>query len=143
MSVTVNALAQNTLLESVEYHLLYTIAKPREEASRDDILHALAHSIRSRLIEGLLKTEERLYQRGAKRLVYLSAEYLIGQSLRNNLFNLRLLHEAEVASQAFGFDLSEIIGAETDAPLGNGGLGRLAACFMDQLSVWSVQAGNK
>jgi glycogen phosphorylase len=140
MSVTVNALAQNTLLESVEYHLLYTIAKPREEASRDDMLHALAHSIRARLIEGLLKTEERLYQRGARRLVYLSAEYLIGQSLRNNLFNLRLLHEAEVASQAFGFDLSEIIGAETDAPLGNGGLGRLAACFMESLATLGMPA---
>lgn len=88
MSVTVNAFVQTTLLDSVEYHLRYTVAKPREEASRDDILDALAYSIRARLIEGLLKTEERLYQRGAKRLVYLSAEYLIGQSLRNNLFNL-------------------------------------------------------
>jgi starch phosphorylase len=140
MPVTVNTAAHDTLLESIEYHLLYTVAKPRAEATRDDILHALAHSIRGRLIEGLLKTEEHLYQCGAKRLVYLSAEYLIGQSLRNNLFNLRLLEEAEVASQAFGFDLSEIIGAETDAPLGNGGLGRLAACFMESLATLGMPA---
>ena len=140
MSVAVTTIAHNTLLESIEYHLLYTGAKPKEKATRHDILHALAHSVRDRLIEGLLQTDKRLHQRGTKRLIYLSAEYLIGQSLRNNLFNLGLLAEVEVAAQAFGFDLSEIVDAETDAPLGNGGLGRLAACFMESLATLGMPA---
>src|SRR6202161_398181 len=121
MSAAVKVAAHKSLVESIEYHLQYTVAKPREEATKDDILHALAHSVRTQLIDGLFKTEKRVHERGAKRLVYLSAEFLIGQSLRNNLFNLGLLKEAEQATRAFGFDLSEIVDAETDAPLGNGG----------------------
>ena len=140
MSAAVKAAAHKSLVESIEYHLQYTVAKPREEATREDILHALAHSVRTHLIDGLFKTEKRVHERGAKRLVYLSAEFLIGQSLRNNLFNLGLLKEAEQATQAFGFDLSEIVDAETDAPLGNGGLGRLAACFMESLATLGMPA---
>ncbi len=140
MSIAVKTLEQKTLLESIEYHLLYTVAKPREELTKHDILHALAHSVRDRLIEGLLETEKRTQQRGAKRLVYLSAEYLIGQSMRNNLFNLGLLTEAKVAAQTLGFDLNELVDAETDAPLGNGGLGRLAACFMESLATLGMPA---
>ncbi len=140
MSAAVKAAARKSLVESIEYHLQYTVAKPREEATREDILHALAHSVRTLLIDGLFKTEKQVRERGARRLVYLSAEFLIGQSLRNNLFNLGLLQEAEQATQAFGFDLSEIVDAETDAPLGNGGLGRLAACFMESLATLGMPA---
>jgi starch phosphorylase len=140
MSVAIKTPAHKSLIESIEYHLRYTVARPREEATKQDVLHALAHSVRARLIDGLFKTEKRVHERGAKRLVYLSAEFLIGQSLRNNLFNLGLLKEAEQATQALGFDLSEIVDAETDAPLGNGGLGRLAACFMESLATLGMPA---
>ena len=140
MSLAEKSATPTPLVESIEYHLQYTVAKPREEATREDILHALAHSVRTRLIDGLFETEKRVHETGAKRLVYLSAEFLIGQSLRNNLFNLGLLKEAEQATQALGFDLSEIVDAETDAPLGNGGLGRLAACFMESLATLGMPA---
>jgi glycogen phosphorylase len=140
MSLAVKATTQQPLVESIEYHLRYTVAKPREEATKRDVLHALAHSVRARLIDGLFETEKRVHDTGAKRLVYLSAEFLIGQSLRNNLFNLGLLKEAEQATQALGFELSEIVDAETDAPLGNGGLGRLAACFMESLATLGMPA---
>jgi starch phosphorylase len=140
MSAAVKTAAPKSLIESIEYHLRYTVAKPREEATKQDVLHALAHSVRARLIDGLFATEKRILEQGAKRLVYLSAEFLIGQSLRNNLFNLGLLNEAEQATRALGFDLSEIVDAETDAPLGNGGLGRLAACFMESLATLGMPA---
>jgi starch phosphorylase len=140
MSLAVQQVTRKPLVESIEYHLQYTVAKSRERATRHDILHALAHSIRAILIDGLSDTEKRCRETGAKRLVYLSAEFLIGQSLRNNLFNLGLLNEAEQAIQAWGFDLAEIIDAETDAPLGNGGLGRLAACFMESLATLGMPA---
>ena len=140
MSLVDNSTARASLGDSTEYHLRYTVAKSREAATRQDILHALAHAVRERLIDGLFQTEKRVHETGAKRLVYLSAEFLIGQSLRNNLFNLGLLQEAEQATQAMGFDLAEIVDAETDAPLGNGGLGRLAACFMESLATLGIPA---
>jgi len=140
MSLAVRNLARQPLIESIEHHLQYTVAKSREAATRHDVLHALAQSVRAILIDGLSETENRRRETGAKRLVYLSAEFLIGQSLRNNLFNLGLLKEAEQATQALGFDLTEIIDTETDAPLGNGGLGRLAACFMESLATLGMPA---
>src|ERR1700678_1065007 len=118
------------LSKGIEYHLRYTVGNKLEKASKQDICQALSYSLRGRLIDGLLKSEETFRRRHAKRLVYLSAEFLIGQSLRNNLFNLGLLAEAELATRELGFDLREITDTESDAPLGNGGLGRLAACFM-------------
>ena len=132
--------AHTSLLESIQYHLRYTVVTPYAEATKENILHALAHSLRARLIDGLLQTESRVQAQGAKRLVYLSAEFLIGQSLRNNLFNLKLLPEAEQAIAAMGFDLEAIVDTETDAPLGNGGLGRLAACFMESLATLGMPA---
>jgi glycogen phosphorylase len=140
MSLAEKSATPAPLIDSIEYHLRYTVAKRREEATRQDILHALAHSVRVRLVDGLFETERRVHETGAKRLVYLSAEFLIGQSLRNNLFNLGLLKEAEQAMRAMGFDLAEIVDAETDAPLGNGGLGRLAACFMESLATLGIPA---
>jgi glycogen phosphorylase len=140
MTLAVGNVTRKPLVESIEYHLQYTVAKSRETATKDDVLHALAHSVRAILIDGLSDTEKRRRATGAKRLVYLSAEFLIGQSLRNNLFNLGLLKEAELATRALGFDLAEIVDAETDAPLGNGGLGRLAACFMESLATLGMPA---
>jgi starch phosphorylase len=128
------------LVEGIEYHLRYTVAKSRDEATKQDVLHALAYCVRARLIDGLSQSEKRVHESSGKRLVYLSAEFLIGQSLRNNLFNLGLLEEAERAIRAIGWDLSEIVDEETDAPLGNGGLGRLAACFMESLATLGMPA---
>ena len=70
------------------------------------------------MIDGLGQTGKRGHESGGKRLVYLYAEFLIGHALRNNLFNLGLLEEAELAIQAIGWDLSEIVDEDTDAPLG-------------------------
>jgi starch phosphorylase len=140
MSQALKTARNDALIEGIEYHLRYTVAKTREEATKLDVLHALAYCVRERLIDGLNRTDRRVHESGGKRLVYLSAEFLIGQSLRNNLFNLGLLEEAELATQAIGWDLSDIVDEETDAPLGNGGLGRLAACFMESLATLGMPA---
>jgi glycogen phosphorylase len=129
-----------SLSEGVKYHLRYTIGKTKGKPSKQDICQALSHALRTRLIDSGLKSEETFRGKRAKHLVYLSAEFLIGQSLRNNLFNLGLLAEAEQVTRELGFNLKEITDEESDAPLGNGGLGRLAACFMESLASLGMPA---
>lgn len=80
------------------------------------------------------QTERRYEMAFSKRVYYLSAEFLIGQSLKNNLFNLHLMETAQEICESFGFDLDEVLKTEPDASLGNGGLGRLAACFLESLA---------
>ncbi len=140
MLPTVKVASHETLADGIQFHLRYTVGNTGDKPSREDILQALGYSVRARLIDGLNESEQRVRRAGAKRLVYLSAEFLIGQSLRNNLFNLGLLKEAEQAVERMGFDLNDIADAESDAPLGNGGLGRLAACFMESLATLGMPA---
>ena len=85
-------------------------------------------------IDGILATRDRLRQSGAKRLYYLSIEFLMGRALGSTLYNLGLYDLCRDALLELGVDLAEIEEAETDAALGNGGLGRLAACFLDSLA---------
>jgi starch phosphorylase len=82
----------------------------------------------------MLATEARYQIVDAKRLYYLSMEFLMGQSLSNNLYNLQLLDKCRQALRTLGVDLDELMESEPDAALGNGGLGRLAACFLDSLA---------
>ncbi len=140
MPLATKAAGQDSLSAGIQYHLRYSVGSSVGTPSKHDILQALAYTVRARLIDGLIATEERRRRCRAKRLVYLSAEFLIGQSLRNNLFNLGLLEEAEEATRQLGFDLREIADTESDAPLGNGGLGRLAACFLESLATRGMPA---
>ena len=118
----------------VEQWLRYGIGKRLDETAPSDVYRALAHALRPRLLEGLERTEKQYAASRAKRLCYLSAEFLIGQSLRNNLFNLHQSAEAADVAQSFGFHLEEVLAIEPDAGLGNGGLGRLAACYLESLA---------
>jgi starch phosphorylase len=86
------------------------------------------------MVEQMLATQRRYQQADAKRLYYLSLEFLIGRSLHNNLANLGLLDEARAVLGEAGMDLADVEDSEADAALGNGGLGRLAACFLDSLA---------
>ncbi|HET6216558.1 MAG TPA: glycogen/starch/alpha-glucan phosphorylase [Acidobacteriaceae bacterium] len=140
MPLATKAAGRDSLSAGIQHHLRYSVGSWSGIPSKHDILQALAYTVRARLIDGLIATEERRRRCRAKRLVYLSAEFLIGQSLRNNLFNLGLLEEAEEATRQLGFDLREIADTEADAPLGNGGLGRLAACFLESLATRGMPA---
>jgi len=99
-----------------------------------DAFRAVALALRAPLVDRLVETQRRFTTAGAKRIYYLSAEFLIGQSLRHNLLNLGMLDVALEATRIIGIDLDAALEAEPDAALGNGGLGRLAACFLDSMA---------
>ncbi len=120
--------------EAIQNHVRYSLGKRWQALTRHELFMAVALAVRDRLVDGMLATEERYERRGAKRLYYLSMEFLIGTSLGNNLRNLGLYEACNEAVARLGTSLQELEEAEADAALGNGGLGRLAACFLDSLA---------
>jgi glycogen phosphorylase len=119
---------------SIRQHMRYSLGKKWEKPSNRDLFMAIALTVRDWMVDRMLATEERCQKVQAKRLYYLSMEYLIGRSLSNNLANLGLLEPCRESLLAMGVDLEEVRESEADAALGNGGLGRLAACFLDSLA---------
>jgi starch phosphorylase len=99
---------------------------------------AVALTVRDTLIDGMLDTEDRYQQSDPKHLHYLSMEFLIGQSLRNNLSNLGILERYRDTLHGMNVDLETLLDGECEAGLGNGGLGRLAACFLDSLATMGM-----
>lgn len=126
--------------QSFEHHLLYTLAKDEYSSTLHDWYSSLALTTRDKLIEGWIKTQQKYYDTKAKRVYYLSLEFLMGRTLGNSLVNLNLCDEAAQALRELGHTLEEIREREWDAGLGNGGLGRLAACFMDSLATLELPA---
>ncbi len=122
------------LSESIVYHARYSLGREWDNLHQGDLFTAVVLALRERIIDRMLATEERYQMVDAKRLYYLSMEFLMGQSLSNNLYNLQLLDECRQALHILGVDLDELMESEPDAALGNGGLGRLAACFLDSLA---------
>ncbi len=125
---------RRALTQRIRHHVAYTLGKEWTEAGPADLFQALSLAVREPLIDGLLQTERRVQAADAKRVYYLSMEFLIGRALGNNLLNLGLYDLCRQAVAAMGFDLEEIRECEKDAALGNGGLGRLAACFIDSMA---------
>jgi len=124
--------------ESIQQHARYSLCKDVEEMTGHDVFVALSLAVRDRLTDRLLDTEKRYRQTDAKRVYYLSAEFLIGRSLENNLYNLELHRVCREAVGNLGFDLEAVMDEELDAALGNGGLGRLAACFLDSMATLGI-----
>lgn len=122
------------LRESFVRNIHHNLAKDAFSARRQDLFQATALSARERMVDLWLKTLQRYYQEDAKRVYYLSLEFLIGRSLSNTLLNLGLYPEMGQALEELQLSLSEIEEAEWDAGLGNGGLGRLAACYLDSMA---------
>ena len=119
---------------SVRHHVRYSGGKAWDQASKGDLYQAVALAVRDRLIDGMLETDERYKKQDAKRLYYLSLEFLMGRALGNNLYNLGIFDLAKDALTDMGVDIEEVKDSEIDAALGNGGLGRLAACFLDSMA---------
>ncbi|MGM0585180.1 MAG: glycogen/starch/alpha-glucan phosphorylase [Pseudomonadota bacterium] len=128
------------LAEAVLGHLTYTLGKPREAATRSDWRMALTHAIRDLVIQPWFDSTRRGYAEDRKRVYYLSVEFLMGRLLEDAIDNLGLGEAARDAMAGFGLDFREVLDDEPDAALGNGGLGRLAACFMDSLSTLGLPA---
>jgi starch phosphorylase len=121
-------------------HLEYSLCKDQFTATNRDLYLSLALGARDRLIERWIKTQQRYYTDDVKRVYYLSAEYLMGRVLTNNLMNLGIYDESRRAMEELNIDLEELIAEEPDMGLGNGGLGRLAACFLDSLATLEIPA---
>ncbi|WP_211092111.1 glycogen/starch/alpha-glucan phosphorylase [Aliigemmobacter aestuarii] len=115
-------------------HLTYTLGKDPEHASRYDWRVALSYAIRDRIVEPWFASTRRTWAEGRKRVYYLSMEFLIGRLLEDATVNLGLREAAVEVMAGFGQDFRTIVEDEPDAALGNGGLGRLAACFMESMA---------
>ena len=109
-------------------------------ATKRDLYFALALTVRDRLFERTVETLENYGGANARRVGYLSAEYLPGPHLANNLLNLGITEQTREALHSLGHDLDELIAQEEEPGLGNGGLGRLASCYMDSLASVEVPA---
>jgi len=133
-TVQQRASVQGDWAPTVLRHARVSLALPPGPLAASELLAATALAVRERAVERLLDTEERYVKADAKRLYYLSLEFLVGRSLENNLQNLGALEAAREALGEIGGDLETVLAAEHDAALGNGGLGRLAACFLDSLA---------
>jgi starch phosphorylase len=128
------------LKESFKRHLTRTLAKRFDKASDQDRYQALALSIRDLMVEKWIETKDTFDEIQHKCVYYLSLEFLMGRALGNAMINLEVFEVAKEAMSELGFDLEEIREQEADAGLGNGGLGRLAACFMDSMATLDLPA---
>jgi glycogen phosphorylase len=126
------------LADGIVHLARYYLGRRLEDCSPYDLFRTLALAVRAPLIDRLLETERRYQEADAKQVYYLSAEFLIGQSLRNNLLNIGMMDVTRRAASTLGVQLDAALDAEPDAALGNGGLGRLAACFLDSLATLDV-----
>ena len=115
-------------------HLKYSLAKDEFSATDHDRYYALALAIRDRLVDGWIRTSVAQHSRNVKRAYYLSMEYLMGRTMGNNVINLKLDPAVSQAMEELGLSWDYLRDQERDAGLGNGGLGRLAACFLDSLA---------
>jgi len=121
-----------------ERHLTFDQVLPMAKVMPRDKFEAVAHSVRDVLSQRWLKTEQTYQQRNAKRVYYLSLEFLMGRALANNITNLMLDPVWDQFCQGRKLDPLEIVEQEPDAGLGNGGLGRLAACFLDSMATLGI-----
>jgi starch phosphorylase len=122
------------LKRSIANKLSFTMGKDPATAQPRDWLHAAALAVRDRLVERRMKTEQAQAQQDAKRVYYMSIEFLIGRTFTNALLALDLHDDVRQALAELGVDAEQLPDLEPDAALGNGGLGRLAACFLDSMA---------
>ncbi len=121
-------------------NLHYVLAKFQAVATRNDYYMALAYTVRDRLLRRWIQTAQTYYEQASRTVGYFSAEYLLGPHLGNNLINLGIFDQARQAMTEMGLDLKDLLEQEEEPGLGNGGLGRLAACYLDSLATLQVPA---
>ncbi|MDT8855670.1 glycogen/starch/alpha-glucan phosphorylase [Paracoccaceae bacterium Fryx2] len=129
-----------SLKADIQWHLTYTLGKDTPTASRYDWRMALSYAIRDRIVEPWFASTRRTWGEDRKRVYYLSMEFLIGRILEDATINLGLRDVAETVMAELGQDFRALVEDEPDAALGNGGLGRLAACFMESMATLACPA---
>jgi starch phosphorylase len=128
------------IIKSFLEHLEFTMGKDKYTATHFDFYNALAYTVRDRMIERWLDTQQAYYNEDPKRVYYVSMEFLMGRTLENSLINLGMLGDFREAMDSLSYSFDKLIDEEQDAGLGNGGLGRLAACFLDSMATMSIPA---
>ncbi len=123
---------------AISNKLMYTVGKDPVSARPDDWLHAVSYAVRDHLVERWMKTTRAQYAQDVKRVYYLSMEFLIGRTFTNAILALDLMPTIQKALAELDVDAGALFDLEPDAALGNGGLGRLAACFLDSMATIGV-----
>ncbi len=138
LHLTWHPLDRGALKKAILDKLIYSVGKDPDHATRHDWFFALALAVRDRLVDGWMDSTRATYAKDQKRVYYLSLEFLIGRLLADALSNLGLVEVARDAFADLGVAGDEVLKVEPDAALGNGGLGRLAACFMDSMATLGI-----
>jgi starch phosphorylase len=126
--------SEGNLIDQIRRHICFTLGNDPDKPNRYACYMGLAFAVRDRLIARWIRTQRELYDTLSKRVYFLSLEFLPGRFLKNYLISLQMEAEARAAVAAMGFDLNALEEEEWDAGLGNGGLGRLASCYMDSIA---------
>ncbi len=134
------AMEVGSLCRSFADHLQFSQGKDEHSATALDRFFAVAYSVRDRMMRRWIQTQQAYYRSDAKRVYYLSLEFLMGKTLENNLINLGLHDNMKAALSELGLEIEGLYFLEPDAGLGNGGLGRLAACFLDSMATLALPA---
>lgn len=129
---------RQTFTHSIADHMEYTLAKHERISNQRDFYAATAHAVRDYLVENANDVNYLSYKHNVKRVYYLSMEYLMGRAFCNTMINMGFYPLAKSILDEFGLDLDTLMELEDDAGLGNGGLGRLAACFMDSMATLGI-----
>ncbi len=124
----------DAIVDAFAHRMMYSVARDQFNATEENAYQALAYAVRDRLMDRWFKTQDRFYREDVKRVYYLSLEFLLGRLLMSSIVNLGAEPRYVEAMRRIGFDLDDLVERESDAGLGNGGLGRLAACFLDSAS---------
>nr|CAD7455952.1 unnamed protein product [Timema tahoe] len=142
--ISVRGIAQvetvTTIKKAFNRHLHYTLVKDRNVSTPRDYYFALAYCVKDNLVSRWIRTQQYYYEKDPKRVYYLSLEYYMGRSLQNTMINLGIQSACDEAMYQLGLDIEELEELEDDAGLGNGGLGRLAACFLDSMATLGLAA---
>ncbi len=126
--------------QALQNHLVFSCFKVDKVATPRDWYHATAHTVRDHVVERWVRTSSAYYDQDPKRIYYLSLEFLIGRMMSNAALNLGIQDELSDGLSALGHNLEAAVEIEHDAALGNGGLGRLAACFLDSMATMDIPA---
>jgi starch phosphorylase len=128
----------DSLKRSIANKLMFVVGKDPQAARPEDWLHAAAYAVRDQLVERWMTTTRAQYAQDSKRVYYLSMEFLIGRTFSNAMLAVGLRDRVKQALADFGVDIDAVTELEPDAALGNGGLGRLAACFLDSMATLNI-----